>query len=155
MKTCPSCNQELTLSAFKYQGSNPINGRSKNCRKCIHAIHKRNNRKPTTIRKKPAWLLNALERDNYQCRDCGTREGRLVVHHIDESRKLGLAHMNNSLDNLVTVCKSCHAHRHHQIISRAEVIKLRETGITFQEIANKLGLTRQRVHQIYRHAIAS
>ena len=36
---------------------------------------------------------------------------------------------------------------------RSQVIKLRESGKTFGEIAFMLGLTRQRIYQMYRKAI--
>lgn len=57
------------------------------------------------------WALEALERDDYKCVDCGT-EKSLVVHHLDESRKTGK--LNNDLQNLVTLCRHCHAIRHGQ-----------------------------------------
>lgn len=56
----------------------------------------------------------ALERDNYTCQHCGSKND-LQVHHIDgngttapkESR-------NNALDNLLTLCRSCHTRIHHE-----------------------------------------
>ncbi len=42
-----------------------------------------------------------LERDNHQCTLCYSVK-RLEVHHKNEDRK------NNGLDNLVTICHSCH-----------------------------------------------
>ena len=55
----------------------------------------------------------ALERDGFACCHCRTQSD-LCVHHIDgngttsprESR-------NNSLDNLMTLCRSCHTRVHH------------------------------------------
>lgn len=53
--------------------------------------------------------INILERDKYQCRSCGKKEGILDIHHIDGNgsgkKKL---EKNNSLDNLVTLCRRCH-----------------------------------------------
>lgn len=50
-----------------------------------------------------------LERDKYQCRSCGKKEGKLDIHHIDGN---GTAKKredkNNSLDNLITLCRKCH-----------------------------------------------
>ena len=45
-----------------------------------------------------------LERDNYACQDpnCEHKTGILDCHHIDYNKK------NNSLENLVTLCRSCH-----------------------------------------------
>lgn len=44
-------------------------------------------------------------RDNYtcQCPDCEHKTNLLDVHHIDYDKK------NNSLENLTTLCRSCHA----------------------------------------------
>ena len=56
----------------------------------------------------------ALERDQYTCQHCGSKND-LQVHHIDgngvttpkESR-------NNALENLLTLCRGCHTRVHHQ-----------------------------------------
>jgi len=49
----------------------------------------------------------ALERDNYACQICGTSE-RLEVHHKTPVREFEVKEESNKLDNLVTLCKSCH-----------------------------------------------
>jgi RNA-directed DNA polymerase len=48
----------------------------------------------------------ALERDGYQCVDCGSRDN-LDVHHIQAKRKGG----TDTLDNLITLCEQCHVKR--------------------------------------------
>jgi hypothetical protein len=51
-----------------------------------------------------------LERDKYQCRSCGKKEGRLEIHHIDgngSTRKKRIE-KNNNPENLITLCKHCH-----------------------------------------------
>jgi 5-methylcytosine-specific restriction endonuclease McrA len=56
----------------------------------------------------------ALERDQYTCQHCGSKDD-LHVHHIDgngvttpkESR-------NNALENLLTLCRGCHTKVHHE-----------------------------------------
>jgi hypothetical protein len=48
-----------------------------------------------------------MERDGYKCRICG-RIYKLIIHHIDghdEKDKF----KNNSLDNLIVLCNSCHS----------------------------------------------
>lgn len=45
------------------------------------------------------------ERDGYKCQNCRTMDD-LVVHHIDNDKH------NNDIDNLVTLCRSCHTLRH-------------------------------------------
>lgn len=45
-------------------------------------------------------------RDNYECQRCNVRHkpksGWLVAHHIDTDK------MNSDIDNLITLCRSCH-----------------------------------------------
>lgn len=54
----------------------------------------------------------ARERDDYTCQDCGITDEeyhndiQLDVHHIDRDPH------NHDLDNLVTLCRSCHMQRH-------------------------------------------
>lgn len=49
-----------------------------------------------------------LKRDSYQCRICFNEdiEKSLHIHHIDYDRD------NNSLNNLVALCSSCHFRIH-------------------------------------------
>ena len=54
--------------------------------------------------------LLALERDGFHCQDCGQDQKRLIVHHIQE-RTQGQKD-NHALDNMVTLCDSCHRKRH-------------------------------------------
>lgn len=47
-----------------------------------------------------------LERDNFTCQLCGAeKDSRLHVHHILKRKEGGTDH----LDNLLTVCPSCHS----------------------------------------------
>ena len=55
--------------------------------------------------------LLALDRDGHQCQDCGQDQKRLVVHHLVE-RAPGKPD-NHALDNLLTLCDSCHRRRHY------------------------------------------
>ena len=53
-----------------------------------------------------------LKRDNYRCQDCG-RDGtmtRLEVHHIIPLKNDG---EEFNRDNCITLCRVCHALRHH------------------------------------------
>ncbi len=90
---------------------------------------------------------NTLKRDNYKCQKCNCIND-LFVHHKDKNNK------NNKLENLVTLCRTCHAREHWSKMKfgkpTREVIKeLREANYTFQQIGNYLGITRQRVHQLF------
>ena len=46
-------------------------------------------------------------RDSYTCQECGFTQDKLgyklSIHHIDYNKK------NNNIDNLICLCKSCHA----------------------------------------------
>lgn len=95
-------------------------------------------------------LLKCLERDGYSCTRCKSKE-KLIVHHIDNSRKVnGALRMNNDLTNLVTLCRPCHAWTHGQTSDYHDVQEMREMGMTFAEIGRKLGITRQAVHQYWK-----
>lgn len=53
-----------------------------------------------------------LIRDNFTCQVCKSTE-KLIIHHIDGTGYTsGAATSNNSLENLITLCTSCH-HRLH------------------------------------------
>lgn len=68
--------------------------------------------------KKPAgWLKirkTILERDGYSCQECGKKDTRLIVHHIDHRGRNLKSHkdMNNKPDNLITLCAGCHISIH-------------------------------------------
>src|SRR4030067_1047660 len=68
----------------------------------------------------PNWNIQrnkARQRDNYLCQDCGVSEPvigqELDVHHINPFRLFGIKHYQkaNKINNLITLCKSCHAKR--------------------------------------------
>lgn len=104
------------------------------------------------------WTVETIIRDGYKCVDCNIGSKMLVVHHIDESRKNGK--LNNSLTNLVTLCKHCHAIRHgHNGKEGSSYIEDKIIGYTMltkgmipqgmlQTIAKELGLSRERVRQV-------
>ncbi len=57
----------------------------------------------------------ALERDRYTCQVCGKthHEIMLDVHHKDKSGRNKLVH-NHDIDNLITICHSCHTKQHKE-----------------------------------------
>lgn len=70
----------------------------------------------------PDWPFQrraCLERDDYRCRDCGRGKEDLGqnpdVHHTIKFR---LSH-DNGLENLVTLCRECHARRERLMEARA------------------------------------
>lgn len=48
------------------------------------------------------------DKSKYSCPGCGYAGDHLEVHHIDGNP------FNNSLENLVGLCHSCHARRHRR-----------------------------------------
>lgn len=53
-----------------------------------------------------------LERDNYTCQHCGSKED-LAVHHIDGNGVTTPRNQrNNNVDNLITLCRACHTKVH-------------------------------------------
>lgn len=103
---------------------------------------------------KEFWAIECIERDNRRCKHCNLNElaSTLVVHHLDESRKNGYKSMNNNLNNLILLCKKCHAKIHGQTKNKEERKKIifgfMKENKTYQEIGNILGVSRQRVFQI-------
>ena len=62
-----------------------------------------------------------LLRDGHQCVVCGSTFN-LTVHHKDRSGRGEFFH-NNDLDNLETVCRSCHVDEHREELERARRVK--------------------------------
>lgn len=67
----------------------------------------------------PNWgeqRQKALERDGYTCQRCGMRSAthkeekgkELNIHHITPAREFDDYEKQNNLDNLITLCSSCH-----------------------------------------------
>ena len=94
-------------------------------------------------------FIRTLERDNYSCAICGSN-GFPIVHHLDGNIR------NNRSNNLLTVCRKCHAELHGLTFSIKKprndfILELRAQRKTFQEIGDYLGISRQRVHQILKN----
>lgn len=73
----------------------------------------------------PSWnrqRRKALRRDKYACQHCGITQKKLGrcpdVHHIIPFREFGIERHEeaNSLENLVTLCSSCHQKAEHGVI---------------------------------------
>jgi len=96
-KQCPSCG----LPKSKWNRRTDWTCCSVDCTKNFWAEHD----------KSISWQgqrLKALKRDNYTCQKCGLKmskkTGAFHVHH----KIPFLTSFNNSFDNLVTLCPSCH-----------------------------------------------
>ncbi|MCZ2337801.1 MAG: HNH endonuclease [Chitinophagales bacterium] len=71
------------------------------------------------VRMKERWFggnyIKVLTRDNFQCQICGSTK-KLNVHHKDRTgiKNVGSYKLsNNSMDNLITLCASCHTSYHN------------------------------------------
>lgn len=45
----------------------------------------------------------------YSCKECARQADVLQIHHIDNNNR------NNSKDNLIVLCRSCHAKKHPKL----------------------------------------
>jgi hypothetical protein len=78
----------------------------------------------------PARTRRAVRaRDDHRCRLCGVPARQLDVHHMD-GRGARDMDPNHAMNNLVTLCKGCHAKVHSEalyltwaIVERAEAIR--------------------------------
>lgn len=70
-----------------------------------------------------------LQRDGYKCTECSAKSS-LVVHHVDYKGR-GRPSPNNSNDNLITLCRKCHAKIHSTIDGWSRLYKCcKECGTT-------------------------
>lgn len=60
-----------------------------------------------------------LERDNYECKLCGAIS-QLSLHHRDCSGKS--ENPNHDVDNLISLCKSCHATVHEKLKKGIDIL---------------------------------
>lgn len=110
---CKDCNKSMVQ---------PLNGKKKYCDECMK---KRRVMQNMLCRKKknpnmeigvgsgnsyknkhqPLGIQTYRRAKKEKCEWCGSKKN-LLVHHLDENR------YNNNLDNLITLCKSCHQ-KHH------------------------------------------
>lgn len=77
-----------------------------------------------------------LKRDKYRCQICGTKE-KLAIHHLDGIGYYSERKVNNSLENLIVLCSSCHRGLHAYIEFSKILIKYRIDKSKFIKISNK------------------
>lgn len=100
--------------------------------------------------KRYPYVIWTLIRDNYKCVKCNT-DYKLIVHHIDGSRKYGASKMNNNLSNLITLCRECHAKEHGYEADKTRFNIIKNLYIeknSLGDIGKKFGISRQRIYQI-------
>ena len=56
------------------------------------------------------WRDLCLERDDYQCRNCGIEARKLEVHHIEDWH--ARSDLRYDVDNGIVLCTSCHVKGH-------------------------------------------
>lgn len=98
-KRCATCAEKSRLKKVKAYNHNP--------KRKKYLKDKRNDERFNGLRYK------ILERDGYKCTKCGVgiNEKRLDVHHIDGVGR-NSTKPNNNIDNLITLCTSCHTRTH-------------------------------------------
>ena len=56
------------------------------------------------------WRSEVFERDDYRCRDCGSRGVQLQAHHVVPWHSA--PDLRFDVDNGITLCRDCHHKRH-------------------------------------------
>ena len=115
--TCATCGK--TFIWVKKSGRNNIGrgfcnrGPAKYCEVCRlnrpYSYHSQEIREKT------------FKRFDNKCQKCGKSDGKLIVHHIDFDE------CNNSEQNLILLCQSCHAKIEHFFIQ-----KVKEKGFLYE-----------------------
>jgi len=90
--------------------------------------------------------VKAVKRDRGICQACKSLNN-IIVHHKDKDIT------NNNLDNLICLCRSCHALEHSAKLVWSkprlkEILELRQQRKTYQQIGDYFNISRQRIHQI-------
>lgn len=72
------------------------------------------------------------KRDNYECRECHKKQSelgeKLSIHHIDGDPN------NNSLDNLISLCSSCHNRRQsNSLRDKRRLDPIKKTSISLED----------------------
>lgn len=79
----------------------------------------------------------ALERDNYQCQDCGVKDKSVHAHHIRRPEEFASDEAAHHESNLVALCKHCHP-KWEDIAARP--ILLNDRGVNLHEVVGDMSL---------------
>src|SRR4030042_2811071 len=104
---------------------------------------------------KRSYKKEALQRANFQCELCASRDCKLYVHHKDGLGEKKTKDSNNDRGNLLVVCAICHMKLHKDGIfpDVKAIYHLRSQGHTLQQIGEAFGVSRQRIHQLLRSEV--
>jgi len=152
--TLVSCTCEHCGKRFDRARSN-INKRQFCSVECFRLTAKKEGKEKR--RRGQAWekmRLLALKRDNYTCQECGKKDGRIQVHHMDGSSAFG-EDANNKLENLVTLCSRCHRQCHALNPRKVKlsrrlgmIVKRLKNGSSVRDIADKCNVSRQAIYKL-------
>ena len=147
MKKCNMCGTEKPLSSFQFRNDNQkFRSECKECKaKRDKNYYEQNKERVLRVAKKyyennRERLLQyasehsderknrrrfggnkylVLERDNYTCQLCGSKE-KLLVHHKDEENHTKNI-PNHDIANLQTLCRGCHTSIHHKLYDGCKI----------------------------------
>ena len=68
------------------------------------------------------WRKAVFERDNYICKKCSKRGGRLHAHHV--VRWVDSVELRYSVNNGITLCVTCHKIEHNWNVSHDELMSV-------------------------------
>lgn len=133
---CQSCSAEFVPSRYGWANQKFCSGKCyrRECQRRWRAKHPEKNKLAVRRRKWGGNWWRALERDAFTCQICGLNgsvedTSKLLVHHLDgEGERKGKNHV---LDNLQTLCGSCHARIHHSMMM------VRKDGKLFVKFGDK------------------
>lgn len=117
-KECEQCGEAMEILKSRIE-----RGGGRFCdRRCLgdwlseNVVGKRHHQwKESTTRYRGLWWSvrrKARKRDGYSCQVCGTgsteQDRKLDVHHIRPVREFDKPQESHTLDNVITLCRSCH-----------------------------------------------
>ncbi len=110
-KNCPECGNRFSVathSAHQLYCSSVCRDRA--CSRRWRTAHPEYAKTKHNARWAGNWHA-ALERDGRQCQFCSATS-KLNVHHIDGSGETDGQEANHAMENLITLCASCHRDMH-------------------------------------------
>ena len=110
-KYCEYCGKKLERKRFarKWEDLGVFNKRKYCNRECMRKAFVKTDTTTQSndmAHNSARHIVSTVENREKVCEICGKREGRLDVHHKDGNWK------NNSSENLMIVCRSCHQKLH-------------------------------------------